>query len=147
MEEKPPVRRLKVVVQLVRAKKPYYIVRCYDAGRLILQAKRIVKPEHVLKWFMFNQVLVDQGYVRVEKSPSGTIRVVFSDHVERHFKIFLFHVYSVLNIKSATRAECFAKCWSRLDTVSPVVDALWELSRMVDVKRFSRIARGYCSCS
>jgi hypothetical protein len=146
MLEKAPPRRLKAVLQPVRAGKPYYMVVCYDSGRPILRAKR-VRPEHVLKWFLFNQVLLDQGYVEIKEKSNGVVQIVFSGSADRHFKIFLFHVYSVLNIKSSSRAECLARCWSSLDTISPVVDALWELSRMVDVKKFSRLARGYCSCS
>ncbi|WP_448578661.1 hypothetical protein [Thermosphaera sp.] len=146
MLEKAPPRRLKVVLQPVKAGKPYYMIACYDSGRLILRARK-ARPEHVLKWFLFNQVLLDQGYVKIKEKANGTVQIVFSDSADRHFKIFLFHVYSVLNIKSSSRAECLARCWSRLDTISPVVDTLWELSRMVDVKKFSRLARGYCSCS
>ncbi|ADG91041.1 hypothetical protein [Thermosphaera aggregans] len=146
MLEKAPPRRLKAVLQPVRAGKPYYMVVCYDSGRPILRTKR-VRPEHVLKWFLFNQVLLDQGYVEIKEKSNGVVQIVFSGSADRHFKIFLFHVYSVLNIKSSNRAECLARCWSSLDTISPVVDALWELSRMVDVKKFSRLARGYCSCS
>jgi hypothetical protein len=138
--------RLKVVIQLVPARKPYYIVRCYDTGRLVLLAKRVTKPEHILRWFLYNQSLIDQGLVSIKRKSSGTIQVVFSESVERHFKIFLLHVYSVLNIRSDRKAECLAKCWSRLDAISPIIDVLWELSRITDVRRFSGLLRGYCLC-
>jgi hypothetical protein len=138
-------RRLKVVIQLVQAKKPYYLVRCYDAGRLVFQGKRLVKPDYALKWLLYNQALVEQGLVRVE-SKSDVTRVVFSELAERHFKLFLFHVYSVLNIRSARRADCLARCWSRIDAISPIIDLLWDLMKITELKRFSSLLRGYCLC-
>jgi hypothetical protein len=106
----------------------------------------VTKPEHILRWFLYNQSLIDQGLVSIRRKSSGTIQVVFSESVERHFKIFLLHVYSVLNIRSDRKAECLAKCWSRLDAISPIIDVLWELSRITDVRRFSGLLRGYCLC-
>jgi len=140
------VTRLKVVIQPVPARRPYYVVRGYDAGRLVLSVRRVAKPEHVLRWFLYNQSLIDQGFVSVRRKSSGAVQVVFSELVERHFKIFLLHVYSVLNIRSDRKAECLARCWSRLDTISPIIDVLWELSRITDVRRFSGLLRGYCLC-
>ncbi len=140
------IMRLKVVIQPVPARRPYYIVKCYDAGRLVLLAKRIAKPEHVLRWFFYNQSLIDQELVSVKRKSNGTLQVIFSELVERHFKIFLLHVYSVLNIRSGRKAECLARCWSRLDAISPIIDVLWELSRITDVRRFSGLLRGYCLC-
>jgi hypothetical protein len=141
-----PGRRLKVVVQLIQAKKPYYIVRAYDSGRLIFQGKKIIKPEYVSKWFLYNQALLDQGFAVVKKRSSGGLQVVFGELAERRFKLFLLYVYSLLNIRSSRRADCLAKCWSKIDVVSPIVDQLWELSRMVEEKRFSSLLRGYCLC-
>jgi|GEM_PF-1579435 len=138
--------RLKVVIQYIPARRPYYMVRCYDYGRPVLQAKRIVKPDYVLRWFLYNQSLLDQGLATVKRRDGGTVRVSFSELVERHSKVFLLYVYSILNVRSSRRVDCLARCWSRVDVVSPVVDALWELSRITDVRRFSGLLRGYCLC-
>jgi hypothetical protein len=138
--------KLKVVVQPIPAKRSYYIVRCYESGRLVLLAKRVVKPEYVLKWFLYNQSLIDQGLVSIRRKTSGTIQIAFSESIERHFKVFLLHIYSVLNIRSTRKAECLARCWSQLDVVSPIIDVLWELSRITNVRRFSGLLRGYCLC-
>jgi hypothetical protein len=140
------ITRLKVVIQLIRARRPYYAVRYYESGRLILQAKRVVKPDYILRWFLYNQSLLDQGLTQVKRRASGTVQITFSETVERHFKVFLLYVYSILNIRSSRRVDCLARCWSRLDVVSPVVDVLWELSRITDVRRFSGLLRGYCLC-
>jgi len=146
LNEKPIARRLKVVIQLVQAKKPYYLVRCYDAGRLVFQGRRLVKQDYALKWLLYNQALIEQGLVRVESRDGVATRVVFSEQAERHFKLYLLYVYSVLNIRSSRRVDCLAKCWSRIDAISPVVDLLWDLMKITDPKRFSSLLRGYCLC-
>jgi hypothetical protein len=146
LSEKPIARRLKVVIQLVQAKKPYYLVRCYDAGRLVFQGRRLVKQDYALKWLLYNQALIEQGLVRVESRGGPATRVVFSEQAERHFKLYLLYVYSVLNIRSSRKVDCLAKCWSRIDAISPVVDLLWDLMKITDPKRFSSLLRGYCLC-
>jgi hypothetical protein len=146
LTEKPSIRRLKVVIQLVRAKKPYYLVRCYDAGKLIFQGKRLVKPDYALKWLLYNQAPIEQGLVRVESRSNGATRIVFNEQAERYFKLYLFHIYSVLNIRSARRADCLAMCWSRIDAISPIIDLLWDLMKITEPKRFSSLLRGYCLC-
>jgi len=146
LSEKPIARRLKVVIQLVQAKKPYYLVRCYDAGRLVFQGRRLVKQDYALKWLLYNQALIEQGLVRVESRGGGATRVVFSEQAERHFKLYLLYIYSVLNIRSSRKVDCLAKCWSRIDAISPVVDLFWDLMKITDPKRFSSLLRGYCLC-
>ena len=146
MSEKPIARRLKVVIQLVQAKKPYYLVRCYDAGRLVFQGRRLVKQDYALKWLLYNQALIEQGLVRVESRGGVATRVVFSEQAERHFKLYLLYIYSVLNIRSSRKVDCLAKCWSRIDAISPVVDLFWDLMKITDPKRFSSLLRGYCLC-
>ncbi len=146
MSEKMIARKLKVVIQPVYSTKPYHIVRCYDTGRLIVFGKKIYKQDLVLRWLLYNQSLIDQGFVKVMKKEKGSTRVVFDEKAERHFKLFIFHIYSVLNIRSSKRADCLAKCWSRLDAISPIIDILWELMKMSDQKRFSSLLRGYCLC-
>lgn len=138
--------KLKVVLQLVKAKKPYYLVRAYEAGRLVYQGKRLLNPDYALKWLRYHQSLVEYDHVRVEERKTGTIVIEFSDFASRHFKLFLFHVLGTLNIKSARKAECLAVCWSRIDATSPIIDTLWELSRIVEPKRFISLLRGYCLC-
>jgi NADH:ubiquinone oxidoreductase subunit D len=146
LTEKPSIKKLKVVIQQVRAKKPYYLVRCYDSGRLIFQGKRLVKSDYALKWILYNQALVEQELAKVESRRGNSIRVVFSEHAERHFKLYLFYINSVLNIRSARRADCLARCWSRIDAISPIIDILLELMKITDPKRFSSLLRGYCLC-
>ena len=146
MNEKPIARRLKVVIQPVQAKKPYYLVKCYDAGRLVFQGRRLVKQDYALKWLLYNQALIEQGLVRVESRGGSATRVVFSEQAERHFKLYLLYVYSVLNIRSSRRVDCLAKCWSRIDAISPIIDLLWDLMKIIDPKRFSSLLRGYCLC-
>lgn len=137
---------LKVVIVPAQARKPYFTVQVYEHGKRVFQGKRIIKPDYVLRWFIYNQSLLDSGFAKINRKKSGSVIVVFGDTAERHFKLFMFHVYSVLNVRSARRADCLARCWSQIDTISPVVDALWELSRITDVKRFSSSLRGYCLC-
>ena len=147
MSTKATKFQFKVVVQLVKAKKPYYLVRAYETGKLIYQGKKLVNPDYALKWLLYNQSLVEYGHVRVKKKEkTGTITIGFTDFASRHFKLFLFHVVSVLNIKSARKADCLARCWSRIDATSPIIDSLWELSRMIEPKRFTSLLRGYCLC-
>jgi len=146
LNEKPIARRLKVVIQPVQAKKPYYLVKCYDAGRLVFQGRRLVKQDYALKWLLYNQALIEQGLVRVESRGGSATRVVFSEQAERHFKLYLLYVYSVLNIRSSRRVDCLAKCWSRIDAISPIIDLLWDLMKITDPKRFSSLLRGYCLC-
>jgi len=146
LNEKPIARRLKVVIQPVQAKKPYYLVKCYDAGRLVFQGRRLVKQDYALKWLLYNQALIEQGLVRVESRGGSATRVVFSEQAERHFKLYLLYVYSVLNIRSSRRVDCLAKCWSRIDAISPIIDLLWDLMKIIDPKRFSSLLRGYCLC-
>ncbi|MEM2078881.1 MAG: hypothetical protein QXH45_06435 [Thermosphaera sp.] len=137
---------LKLVIAPVPAARPYYLATVYEEGRVIARLKRISSPEHITRWLIYNQSLVRHGYVRLEKSGKGVVRVSFNRLVDRHFKLFLFHAYSVSNIKSLAKADCLAKCWSSIDSVSPLIDVLWELSRITDQKRFTRMLRGYCSC-
>ncbi len=137
---------LKVVIQLVPAKRPYYMLRVYDEGRLLLQAKRVLKPEYVLKWVIYNQSLIEGDFMKIEKRKSGTVVISVSRAADRHFKLLLFHSLSVLNIRSSKKADCLAICWSSIDAISPVIDALWSLMMVVDTRRFSSLLRGYCLC-
>lgn len=136
----------KLVLVPIKARKPYYIIWLYIEGSRIAQLERLRDPDLATKWLLYNQSLINEGYVKVTKTGKGTVRVAFSKNVERHFKIYLFYVYSVLNTRSKRRADCLARCWSSIDAVTPVVDVLWELSRIVERRRFSKLLRGYCLC-
>lgn len=137
---------MRVTIVPVKARKPYYAVWIYVEGKRVAGLKKVLNPDLVTKWFLYNQVLLSEGYARVVKTQRGTVKILFSRGVERHFKLFLFHIYSVLNTRSAGRADCYARCWSSVDATSPVVDVLWELAGRVHVKKLSRMLRGFCSC-
>lgn len=144
---KPGSRRIKFVALLIDAKNPYYIVRVYDTGRLVSTIKKIFDLDFIKTWFFYNQSLVEYGYVStIVKRGGRTVAIVFDEAVSRHVNLFLFYLYSVSNLKSRGRVDCLAKCWSRIDAASPIVDVLLELSRMVESKRFFNLLRGYCLC-
>ncbi|MEM0224811.1 MAG: hypothetical protein QXS24_06750 [Desulfurococcaceae archaeon] len=140
-------RQLKVVANLIEARKPYYLVRAYDSGKLVMSIKRIIKPEYVKRWFFYNQSLIQYGHVVIrEKGENRTIRIEFDEATSRHFKIFLYYLYSISNLRSFRKVDCLARCWSKIDATTPVVDLLWDISRSIDQKRFSGLLRGYCLC-
>lgn len=144
---KPSKKTLKVVAVLVEVEKPYYLIRVYESGRLITTLKRFLKPEYIKRWFFYNQSLLEYKYVEIkERRNKKTISIAFDEAVSRHFKIFVFYLYSIVNLKSYRRVDCLARCWSRIDATSPVLDTLLELSRITESKRFSGLLRGYCLC-
>lgn len=138
--------RIKIAVFPARAKKPYYKVWVYVDGERVASLERILNPDFPLKWFLYNQSLLSEGYARIVKTAKGTVKIAFATGVERHFKLFTFYLCSILNTRSARRADCYARCWSSVDAPSPVVDTIWELFRHVHTRRFSRMLRGFCSC-
>lgn len=138
---------LKAVLTLVDAKKPYYIIRAYDSGKLLITVRRIVKPEYAERWFLYNQSLIEYGYVRIVKRRGGrTVCFVFDEASGRQFELFLLYILSISNLKSPRRIDCLAKCWSQIDAVSPLIDVFLELERITDEKRFIGLLRGYCLC-
>lgn len=143
----PAKRQLKIVATLVDAKRPYYLVRAYDTGRLLVGIKKIVKPEFIKRWFFYNQTLIQYEHVVIKEKREGkTISIEFDDATSRHFRIYLLYLYSIANLKSSRRVDCIARCWSKVDATWPAIDLLWEISRSMDPKRFSGLLRGYCLC-
>lgn len=131
----------------MESRKPYYLVRFYEGGRVLLKPVKLLKPEFLRSWFTYNQSLLEYEYASVsEKRRGGTIRVLFSGEASRHFKLYVLYLSSVNGLKSGRRVDCLAKCWSRIDSTSPIIDVLWELSMIVDQRRFSNLLRGYCLC-
>lgn len=137
----------KVVAVYTESKKPYYLVRFYEGGRAVYKPVKLLKPEFMRFWFNYNQSLLEYGYVSLNERREGrTIRVVFSEAASRHYKLYVLYLRSIDGLKSGRRVDCLAKCWSRIDSTSPIIDVLWELSMIVEPKRFSNLLRGYCLC-
>uniref|UniRef100_A0A7J3PK31 Uncharacterized protein n=1 Tax=Staphylothermus marinus TaxID=2280 RepID=A0A7J3PK31_STAMA len=140
-------RSMKAVSMLIESRKPYYLVRFYESGDLTGVLKKVLKPEFIKRWLLYNQSLLEYGYVKVfEKRGGRTITVVFDEFSMRHFKLYTLYLHSIVNLKSNRRVDCLAKCFSNIDATSPVIDLLLDLSRIIDRKKFIGLLRGFCLC-
>ncbi|MEM4620461.1 MAG: hypothetical protein QW607_09645 [Desulfurococcaceae archaeon] len=137
----------KATATLHESRKPYYLVRLYESGDLTCVLKKILKPEYIRRWLLYNQSLLEYGYVKVfEKRGGRTITVVFDEFSMRHFKLYTLYLHSIINLKSSRRVDCLARCFSNIDATSPVIDLLLDLSRTIDRKKFIGLLRGFCLC-
>ncbi|MET1159504.1 MAG: hypothetical protein ABWW65_00950 [Thermoprotei archaeon] len=143
------------ILPIMKRGKTRYVVWVYESGNRIASYKYILKPEYALRFLYYNQSLIETGYVSYNRKNvkvlGGTgkaerIQVVFKEGSERHAQLYMMFLISTLNLRSMRRVDKLAKCFSDIDLVSPVIDKLLELKKMISEKRFIQILRGYCLC-
>ena len=138
-----------------KQRKIAYTLTIYDHGIKTGYYKYIRRIEYPRYFFRYKQSLIEYNYVKIKEkeiSVKGTnqkskkVVITFFEGSERFADIYRLFLISTLNLRSGRRVDKLARCFANLDPISPVLDTLLSLEKMITLRRFVQVLRGYCLC-
>ncbi len=97
-------------------------------------------------WFRYKQSLIEYKYVKINTA-KNRMEILFYEGAERLAEIYRLYLLSLVGLKGTNtkqKALHLAKCFANLDPISPVLDTLNSLGKMIKRKRFVAMLRAYC---